>query len=142
MSSLQPRFAITALQELPKVLLAISADKDAQDIISRLRGHVRRLVCTERAPPSRCWTAVQLQAFCQEQGIPHEGRWSAEEALDLALTSLCHGASDLSSMPWLRALFSLQALERPLCCISIGTVTRHKAPVRVRPSSEVFSSSL
>lgn len=52
MSSLQPRFAITALQELPKVLLAISADKDAQDIISRLRGRVRRVVCTELAPPS------------------------------------------------------------------------------------------
>lgn len=62
MSSPQPRFAITALldelaqspelQELPRVLLAISTDKDAQDIISRLRGRVRRVVCTERAPPS------------------------------------------------------------------------------------------
>ena len=116
MSSLQPRFAITALQELPKVLLAISADKDAQDIISRLRGHVRRLVCTERAPPSRCWTAVQLQAYCHEQGIPHEGRSSAEEALDLALASLCHAASHISSSPWLLVTGSLYLIKelRPL----------------------------
>ena len=119
-------FAVTALldelaqspelQELPEVLLAISADKDAQDIISRLRGRVRRVVCTELAPPSRCWTAVQLQAYCHEQGIPHEGRSSAEEALDLALASLCHAASHISSSPWLLVTGSLYLIKelRPL----------------------------
>lgn len=119
-------FAITALldeltqapelQNLPDVLLAISADKDAQGIISRLRGRVRRVVCTELAPPSRCWTAVQLQAYCQEQGIPHEGRSSAQEALDLALASLFQAASDTSTAPWLLVTGSLYLIKelRPL----------------------------
>jgi dihydrofolate synthase/folylpolyglutamate synthase len=119
-------FAITALldeltqvpelQELPEVLLAISADKDARDIISRLKGRVRRVVCTELAPPSRCWTAEQLQAYCQEQGIAHEGRPSAEEALDLALASLFNTASDISNSPWLLVTGSLYLIKelRPL----------------------------
>ena len=64
----------------------------------------------------------------------------------LAAHALGYGAALSSGQamqsPRLHARFSLQAHERPLCCISIGTVTRHKAPARVRPSPEVFSSSL
>jgi nitroreductase len=64
----------------------------------------------------------------------------------LAAHALGYGAALSSGQAMqssrLQTLFSLQAYERPLCCISIGTVTRHKATDRVRPSPEVFTSSL
>ena len=43
--------------------------------------------------------------------------------------------------PRLRALFDLRENERAVCCINIGTVTKHK-PARVRPDLASFVSSL
>lgn len=43
--------------------------------------------------------------------------------------------------PRLRALFGLRENEQAVCCINIGTVTKHKAP-RVRPDVASFVSSL
>jgi len=43
--------------------------------------------------------------------------------------------------PRLRALFGLLANETAVCCINIGTVTKHK-PMRVRPNLASYISSL
>lgn len=43
--------------------------------------------------------------------------------------------------PLLRALFALRENEQAVCCINIGTVTKHKPP-RVRPDMATFVSSL
>ena len=43
--------------------------------------------------------------------------------------------------PRLRTLFALLDSEKAVCCINIGTVTKHKPP-RVRPNLERYVSSL
>jgi len=43
--------------------------------------------------------------------------------------------------PFLRALFGLRENEQAVCCINIGTVSRHKPP-RVRPDAASFVTSL
>jgi len=43
--------------------------------------------------------------------------------------------------PRLRELFGLRKNEKPVCCINIGTVTKHKPP-RLRPDVTTFVSSL
>lgn len=45
------------------------------------------------------------------------------------------------SSPRLRALFGLQASEKAVCCINIGTVTQHR-PVRLRPVVSDYVSEL
>ncbi len=43
--------------------------------------------------------------------------------------------------PRLRALFGLQQNEQSVCCINIGSVTKHK-PVRLRPVVSDYVSEL
>lgn len=43
--------------------------------------------------------------------------------------------------PRLRALFGLLEREKAVCCINIGTVTKHK-PLRLRPNLDRYVSSL
>jgi nitroreductase len=43
--------------------------------------------------------------------------------------------------PRLRSLFALQPNEQPVCCINIGSVTKHK-PVRLRPAVADYVSEL
>ena len=54
-------------------------------------------------------------------------------------TGLTSGQAMVS--PQLRALFNLNENEHAVCCINIGTVTKHK-PHRIRPETSRFISSL
>jgi nitroreductase len=44
--------------------------------------------------------------------------------------------------PRLATLCALAADEAPVCCINIGSVTRHKPPARVRPAPALFFSDV
>lgn len=44
--------------------------------------------------------------------------------------------------PRMRELLSLAGGESSVCCINIGTITRHRGDVRLRPASDSFVSAL
>jgi len=87
-------FAITGvLDELqarwprgrPVVVVALAADKNADDFIARLAGRASFVVCTELADGRRSWPCAALGALCAAHGVPHGHAPDAEQALEQAL---------------------------------------------------------
>jgi len=85
----------------PVVLLALSADKDAADIVSRLVGVASLVVCTELGPQRRAWPAADLARLCEERGLPARTIAVPSEALAWCLDALA------APGPWLLVTGSL-----------------------------------
>lgn len=113
-------FAVTALLQecrldarqaaAPVVLLALSADKDAADIVARLQGHARLVVCCELGPRRRAWSAPALAELCRQQGLLALPLAVPAQALAIAMQALVTPAD------WLLATGSLYLVAelRPL----------------------------
>lgn len=77
-----------ATRSAPVVLLALAADKNAADIVARLAGRVRLVLCTGLPGGRPAWRADQLAALCAAQGLPALAEADPGRALDDAFARL------------------------------------------------------
>lgn len=82
------------------VLLAIGADKDAADIVARLRGVAATVVCTQLTDGRPSWRARDLVALCLQQGI-------AAQAIDDPREGLAHCLQVAAAPLWVLVTGSL-----------------------------------
>jgi dihydrofolate synthase/folylpolyglutamate synthase len=121
---------------VPVVLLALSPDKDAAEIIARLPGQVRTVVCCELGAQRRAWPATALATLCGQHGLRALAVPDPAQALATALQML------VTRDDWLLATGSLylaaalhpllQARGARAAAASFAAPVDHEAPGQAR----------
>jgi dihydrofolate synthase / folylpolyglutamate synthase len=84
----------------PVVLLALATDKDARDIVARLKSSASRVICTQLQRDRPSWDARELARLCADHGL-------VSEAVDDPLSGLARCFDVVPDGSWILVTGSL-----------------------------------